>query len=170
MTPIGKFFKWALTFGKYIVIITQLVVITAFVYRFKLDRDLETLNDSIKQHQAAITAFADLETNVRILQNQLATIKTITDSQVQIDPTLTSLSQITPFQIELDNLSLSGNTLNITGRSVTEVGLATLISGLQSQPELSDITVSSVSTGGARDPTLSFTLTAQVTLTEEQEQ
>lgn len=166
-SPVGKFFKWALTFGKYIVIITQVVVITAFLYRFKLDRDLEVLNDSIKQNQTIIDSFQDLEHNVRILQSQLDALKAITDNQVLTNSTLTTLSQVMPIQIELETLSFSQDTLNLTGRSLTEIGLSTLISGLQQQPNLSDITVNSVSTGGAKDPTLSFTLTATIKPAEE---
>jgi Tfp pilus assembly protein PilN len=161
-SPVGKFFKWALTIGKYIVIITQLVVITAFVYRFKLDRDLEALNDSIMEQQTIINSFKDLEHNVRVLQNQLNTLKVVTQNQTAMEATLTSLGQVTPLQIELETLSLTPKSVNITGRSLTEAGLATLISGLQQQPTLSDITVNSVSTGGAKDPTLSFTLTAAI--------
>jgi len=161
-SPVGKFFKWALTFGKYIVIITQIVVIGAFIYRFKLDQDLETLNESVNQRQAEVNSFQDLEHKVRVLQNQLETIKIITTGQVRTGPTLSSISQVTPLQIQLDTLSLSGDRFNITGQSLTEVGLATLIFGLQQQSNLSEITVNMVSTGGAKDPTLSFTLSAKV--------
>lgn len=161
-SPVGKFFKWALTIGKYIVIVTQLVVITAFVYRFKLDRDLEALNDSIMEQQTVIDSFKDLEHNVRVLQNQLNTLKVITQDQTAMEATLTSLGQATPLQIELETLSLTQETLNITGRSLTEAGLSTLISSLQRQPLFTDITVNSVSTGSPKDPTLSFTLSATI--------
>lgn len=167
VTPVGKFFKWALTFGKYIVIITQLVVITAFLYRFKLDRDLEALNDQVKQNQAVIDSFKDLEHQARILQNQLGTIKVITKDRTPTGTTLSTISQVMPLQIELQSLSLTQKNINFTGKSLTEAGLATLISGLQQQPDLTNITVNSISTGGAKDPTLSFTLTANVQPTTE---
>ena len=35
----GRFIKWALSTGRYIIILTELVVIIAFMSRFKLDRD-----------------------------------------------------------------------------------------------------------------------------------
>lgn len=67
-----------------------------------------------------------------------------------------------PKETSVELLSLSNDSLNLTGKTLTEVGLATLITGLQAQPQLNDITVSSITTGGAKDPTLSFTLTAKV--------
>ena len=42
-TSFGKFIKWTLNVGRYIVIATELIVILAFVSRFKLDRDLTDL-------------------------------------------------------------------------------------------------------------------------------
>lgn len=161
-STLGRIFKWALTVGKYIVIVTQLVVITAFIYRFKLDRDLEALNESIEQQQVEVVSYQDLERRVRILQDQLRTIKTITEKQLNAGSIFESLAQIMPKETSVELLSLSNDSLNLTGKTLTEVGLATLITGLQVQPQLSDITVSSITTGGAKDPTLSFTLTAKV--------
>jgi hypothetical protein len=52
--PIGKFLTWALSIGRYIIIFTELIVILAFLSRFKLDRDLSDLNQSIREKQAVI--------------------------------------------------------------------------------------------------------------------
>ena len=43
----GRFLKWAVTTGRHIIIITELVVILAFLSRFKLDEDLRNLNEQI---------------------------------------------------------------------------------------------------------------------------
>ena len=53
-TSFGKFLKWLLNVGRWIVIVTELIVIIAFVSRFKLDRDLTNLNEKVKQKQAII--------------------------------------------------------------------------------------------------------------------
>jgi hypothetical protein len=47
--PLGKFLVWALSIGRYIVIFTELIVILAFLSRFKLDRDLADLNQSVRE-------------------------------------------------------------------------------------------------------------------------
>ena len=160
-TPLGKFLKWALTFGKYIVILTQLMVIAAFLFRFKLDRDLDNLNESIGQNQEVVTSYQDLEHKVRVLQNQLTSLKIITDDQFLIKTALQAISQSTPSQIEFESLTLAQDSVSIKGRSLNEVALATLIASLQNRSEFTDINVNSITTGGAKDPVLSFTIQAQ---------
>jgi len=58
-TSFGKFLKWLLTVGRYIVIFTELVVILAFLSRFKLDRDLTDLYKQIENKQAIIQNSTD---------------------------------------------------------------------------------------------------------------
>jgi len=169
-TPWGKFFKWAVTFGKYIVIITQLVVIVAFLYRFQLDQNLDTLNESIGQQQQIITSYQDLEHRVRILQDQLSVLKTITDQQTLAGKSLEILTQTTPLEVELTALTLTKDNINLACKSLSEVGLATLVFGLQTQSGLKDITVNSVTTGGAKDPSLTFTLNAKIAKAEKEAQ
>ena len=155
-TPIGRFLKWALTIGKYIIILTQLIVIATFLFRFKLDKNLEVLNENINQNQKFIIASQDLEYKTRIVQDQLETLKMINKDQVLISQTIEILSQITPLEVKLETVNLSQKSINIEGSALSEIGLATLINGLQNQPYFSNINVNSVSTGGPKNPALTF--------------
>ena len=64
---LGKLLKWALTAGRYIVIVTELAVIMAFLSRFKFDRELTDLHEEIKQKQAVIQSAQSFETEFRFL-------------------------------------------------------------------------------------------------------
>ncbi|OGD62183.1 hypothetical protein A2160_01380 [Candidatus Beckwithbacteria bacterium RBG_13_42_9] len=161
-TSLGKFFKWALTFGKYIVIVTQLIVIVAFLFRFKLDQDLDGLNERISQQQQVVSSYQDLEQEVRVLQDRLSALKDITNEQTLLSLSLGSLNQVMPLEVGLTSLTLNKSNFTLEGRSLSEVGLATLVYGLQNQPIFDNIVVRSVSTGGAKDPTLSFALNANI--------
>jgi len=44
----GKFLKWAVTAGRYVTILTELVVILAFLFRFKLDTEVADLGTRIE--------------------------------------------------------------------------------------------------------------------------
>lgn len=155
-TPIGRFLKWALTIGKYIVILTQLIVIAAFLFRFKLDKNLEVLNENINQNQEFIIASQDLEYKARITQDQLETLKMINKDQILISQAIETLSQIIPLEVKLETVNFSQKSINIEGSALSEIGLATLINGLQNQPHFSNINVNSVSTGGPKNPALTF--------------
>jgi len=168
-TPIGRFLKWALTVGKYIVILTQLIVIAAFLFRFKLDNNLEVLNENINQNQELIIASQDLEYKARIVQDQLETLKMINEDQVLISQTIEALSQITPLEVKLETVNLSQKSINIEGSALSEIGLATLINGLQNQPNFNKINVNSVSTGGPKNPALTFKISFKPTISPEEE-
>ena len=71
----GRFLKWGLSVGRYIVIATELVVILAFLSRFKLDRDLSDLNETIAEKQAVLAAYSTLEADYRELAGRLDLIK-----------------------------------------------------------------------------------------------
>ena len=60
-TSLGKFIKWVLTVGRYIVIFTELIVISAFISRFKLDRDLSKIYEDIEKKQSLVVASSDFE-------------------------------------------------------------------------------------------------------------
>mgnify|MGYP001577796589 FL=1 len=53
-STLGVILSWALVFGKWAVILTQLVVMGAFLYRFSLDRNLTDLRKSIASNASVI--------------------------------------------------------------------------------------------------------------------
>ena len=52
----GKFLKWGVSSGRYLVILTELVVIVAFLSRFKLDWDYAAVRDRINGKRAVLAA------------------------------------------------------------------------------------------------------------------
>ena len=92
----NQLLSWALTYGRYIIIITQIIVLTVFFTRFKLDRDHTDLKESVSQKQALIESVASLETEIRRIQKNLADIKQVTANQNIPLNILRFLSEITP--------------------------------------------------------------------------
>ena len=56
----SQILSWALTYGRYIIIITQIVVLSVFFLRFKLDRDHTDLKEAVTQKQALLESISDL--------------------------------------------------------------------------------------------------------------
>src|SRR5437764_715683 len=70
-----KFIQWILTYGRYIIIGTEIVVLLAFLSRFKLDREYIDLHDQIKEKQNVLTTLKPIESNVNQLQARLAAMQ-----------------------------------------------------------------------------------------------
>lgn len=65
---LDRFVAWALSVGRSIVILTEIVALAAFIYRFSIDRKLSDLNDDIKQKQLIVGQLTSLEDEYRNLQ------------------------------------------------------------------------------------------------------
>ena len=63
---------WAVTIGRVLVIVVELAALTAFLYRFVLDNQLQDLQTKIKQKQAIVAYQKDSEDTYRNLQERLA--------------------------------------------------------------------------------------------------
>jgi len=138
---VGKSLKWALTAGKSIVILTEFVVILAFLSRFKLDRDLNDLNEEISQKQLVVDSFSQVETQMREVQARLAIVKKVDLSSLDIQEYMSFLTTTTPKGISLSNLDLSVDRLNMKGQSGSEAGFARLIAELNRSGRFSSIDV-----------------------------
>ena len=67
----SQFLNWALTYGRYIIIIIQIVVLSVFFTRFKIDRDRTDLKEAVAQKRALIESIGEMETEIKRVQKGL---------------------------------------------------------------------------------------------------
>jgi Tfp pilus assembly protein PilN len=145
--PLGKFLLWLLSVGRWIVIFTELVVILAFISRFKLDRDLTNLYEQIKQKQAIINSYSDFEKEFRSFQEKISKIKELEKDQVKITSIISNISSFTPGDIIFSTLNYEKETkeIKINGLALSEEGLGGFIAGFSNSQEFTDVNLSSIS-------------------------
>lgn len=68
---LDRFITWSLTVGRAVVILTELIALIAFLYRFSLDRQLIDLHSKIKQEQGVVSYLKNYEETFRDIQNRL---------------------------------------------------------------------------------------------------
>lgn len=102
---VGKFLVWSLSIGRYIVILTELVVILSFLSRFKLDRDLTDVNEAIASQKAVITSYGQLEDDFLATQSRINFIKSKTQDN-QISTSLDFIEKNLPVDVKLTQLNL----------------------------------------------------------------
>ena len=130
-TPQGRIVQWAMTYGRYIMILTEVVVLGAFVSRFTLDRKLTDLKEEITQKQAIIEANAELETQIRIAQTRIDQVKKLIDAQAQPKNTLSLVESFLPLDVYLESLDIKQNGLNAKATAKTTGGFAQLLANLK---------------------------------------
>lgn len=159
---LGKLLKWALTIGRHIVIITELIVILAFLSRFKLDRDLTDLGEKIHQKQAIIESSASFEKDFRLLQKRLAKIEELKNNQLEADLILTELAALTPVDIYLSDFDINQDKMSLTATALSEAGLETFLKNLKNSSRFEKLSLSQVSLGTGQEIGIKFQIQSEV--------
>lgn len=101
----GRFLKWSLSSGRYIIILTELVVIIAFMSRFKLDKDLLDLGDRIDGKKAILDATYSTEVNFRSVQSRLSLSHNLLTNNIQITPMWDQVTGSVPEGVVLESVT-----------------------------------------------------------------
>jgi Tfp pilus assembly protein PilN len=159
-TPWGRIVLWATTYGRYIMITTEIIVLLAFISRFSLDRKLTDLNEEIGQKQTIIEANSTFEKEVKSLQvNINSTQKVMNTQDLPVNLAILFESLLPPdVYLTSADLSLGGVSVDVIAGSIG--GFSQFIANLESSKFLKNVTLGDVT----RNPTsgIQFHLSAAV--------
>lgn len=143
-TPWGRLITWATTYGRYIMITTEIVVLLAFISRFSLDRKLTDLNEEISQKQDIITANLEFENDIRSLQDRIKGIKTRIGEQSATAEIITDIQRSLPPDVFFETLEVSSE--KISGKTVagTTGGFSQFLANITSNTKFSSIEVGEI--------------------------
>lgn len=161
-TPTGRFLKWSLSIGRYIVVFTELIVLLAFLSRFWLDRTLSDLRESINQKQAIVLSAQELEFQARSIQNRLAEAGKILKENSQAEEILNFLNKSTPVDIVFDSMSISQNQLTISATGLSELSLAVFTYNMRVSKLFKSISLDGVEKNKKQQGEISFVINAKL--------
>jgi len=153
---VGKLLHWALNIGRYVVVFTELIVISAFLFRFGLDRKLTDLNEEMKQKQSMVQSYVDLEEKFKRLQLQLKIVKETKDNTIDVGLILTNISKITPLDTIYSTIDISEKKISLEGQTFSEVGLATLLAKAQTSEIFTGVVLENVSSATDKSQAIDF--------------
>jgi len=156
-TP-GRILAWLLSTFRVTVIVTEMIVMLAFLSRFWLDARSADLGDLINQRQAVIASSADFENEFRGVQKKLKIFSGLTgegDSAIQY---LENISSLIPPEIILTSFSFLNEEIKLEGISPNEMGIAQLVANLETNDDFKEILISQISTDKETQAFLKFSL------------
>lgn len=167
-TPLGRFLRWSLTYGRYIIVCTEIVVLLAFIYRFSLDRQITDLNEEVDQKVAIIKANLPFERQFRNLQHRTQEIGTLLVDNDLSYKLIKHLESITPRGIIYKDFGFDQNKVTISATAVTDASLALFLHQLKNSQLLTDIDITSLSkrSTGVSEITFQVGATIKQTLPE----
>lgn len=135
---------WALTIGRVLIIVTELVAFSAFIYRFSLDRTIVDLHSKIKQEKTVLDNLKTQEETYRNLQERIALIQKITvEGNAKVE-TLKDIIALTPQGITFNSFSLQPGQLDIDSNIESVSSLNTFIKSLKSYSKISSVSITNI--------------------------
>lgn len=159
-SSLGKFFKWAVSVGRWIVVFTEFIVICAFLSRFYFDTKLANLFDDLKQKQAIVDSALSFEDNFRELQDKTKMIKTVLAQEKHPAGYFTDINKFLPLNVFLNEIGFDENQINLTGYALSESGLNAFLQNLAAYPATEKITLSNVSNKKGASSGIDFNINA----------
>lgn len=159
-SSMGRILKWALSSFRVMVIITELVVMSAFLSRFWLDARNSDLNEEINVSKSQIIAYKDIESEFRLLQKKISMAKDIY-SRPKVSNIITNISKLIPNDVSLISISDTENQILVKASSFSEAAIAQFIINFEGSKNFSDTILSQVSSGIDNSELTSFTISTK---------
>ena len=144
------FFNWVTTAGRGTIVITEFIVILAFISRFWLDRKNSDLSEISRQKQSILESVVPFESEFVKLQQRLAYIKDFYNNQPQYDKQINSLITSTPQDLFFEKLSISNNeqsksiTIDTSLVAYKEESIVSFITNLMLNPDIDQVNVNKI--------------------------
>ena len=155
---VDRFISWALTIGRVVVIVTELIALTAFLYRFSLDRQLIDLHSKIKQEQAVVDYLKDYERTFRDIQNRLSlsyNFGGIASDRIKL---LNDVVSFAPQGMTFNTLSLQEDRIRMSVMANSVSAMSDFINHLKSYSKIASVNIEKV-----QDRTSSASITIDLT-------
>lgn len=141
--PGGIFLQWALTWGKRIVVTTELIVILAFLSRFWLDTEVANLSEAIDQKKLVVQSESDFEKQFRSLSQRVAKAKALESLPTPLS-VYDKVQPLIPATVFVSQLSVDTQTVSLVA-SADEASLGKMAEAFKNSPEFSNVSVEGVS-------------------------
>lgn len=162
-TTSGRVLLWALSTFRIILIVTELVVIGAFISRFWLDAKNSDITQQMNETKNSIASLSSFESDFRDIQNRLQIFNDYTQNNTKINSNLETLISYKPDGISFKTASVSLDNLTITAVSASEIEIEQYYLNLKSSNKFKNIKIQDISVN-KENSSLNFTLSAEINI------
>lgn len=141
---IDRFIAWALSVGRIVVILTEVIALSAFLYRFTLDRELIDLHEKIKQEQSVVLFLKDNEDAFRNLQNRINLAGTFGDSSTSKVLLLSDILSFAPANITFNTISVQEDRIRVTFNTNSVSSLSEYVKKLKAYDKIGSVIVEKI--------------------------
>ncbi len=146
----AKIIKWLTTVGRWVIVLTEFIVVSAFISRFWLDRKNSDLSETIRQQQAILETTQSFENEFNSFQQRLKFIRSFYNNDVQYNQKITYLIKSTPNDLVYQNISIkkdeTNNHISATAllTAFNETSLISFINNLTLNPNIESVKINQI--------------------------
>lgn len=134
------FFTWAINAGKIIIVLTELIALSALGYRFWVDRQIIDLHDAIKKEQLLLKSQSEKEKDYRNVQTRLFAVNTLAaSSQSKLDLMNAILNAVSQANFSSSDIAINGSAITLSGVSQSVFAVNSFVTTLKSNPKIRSI-------------------------------
>ncbi|MCL5970320.1 MAG: PilN domain-containing protein [Patescibacteria group bacterium] len=141
LDTVDEFVNWALSIGRLIVILTEVIALSAFLYRFSLDRKIIDLHDKISQKQVLLKLLKSNEDKFRNLQTRMQENLTLEDVTAKTPKVLKEIADYVPENTSLVSFSMSKDSVRLETSSSSVPSAKTFLKTLKASPIIESVSL-----------------------------
>lgn len=161
----AKILKWLFSYGQFLLIAVEFLVVGVIIMRATLDEQLADLKDEIEGQVAIVESLKPDEILIKQTQFKLDLVKKTLDNSAQWSAVLTNLSSKTPIGVRFTTLNVdspqpSNISFRLIGKASNNNDLAIFINSLKKTKEFKNIALINIT---LEEGVINFTLTGNFT-------
>lgn len=133
--------RYLTTIGRYVIVFTELIVISAFISRFWLDRQNSDLSETLRQQKAILESTVPFETEFLALQEKLKFIDNQYKNQPNYVQNVKAVVSSLPPDVFFQKLSIGSTVAQVSLYSYQEDSLVEMIVALSLNPQINNVNI-----------------------------
>lgn len=143
-TTKGRVLSWILSTFRIIVIVTEVLVMLAFLSRFWLDTQNTDLNEKIKQKQAVLAASVNFENQFKDTQVRLKVFSEYSIEEGFLSEQIRIVNSRLPSDVVLDSFNVSKDGMVLDGFATNEQSIQQFIVNLYAEETITNVNLEEV--------------------------
>lgn len=155
--------NWALTIGRALIILVEVIALSALLYRFVLDNQIRDLHTKIKQEQAILESQKKNEETYKNLQDRLSVISSVSDKGSDSVKIFKDIVAFAPLGMTFSNISLTESAIRIETNVSSVLPLSYFINSLKTYKDVQAISIDKI-----ENKTANAVITVSISVTLKQ--
>jgi Tfp pilus assembly protein PilN len=158
----GRLLNWLLKTFRIVVMVTEMIVMGAFISRFWLDARNSDLIDEIDQKRMLLEAQSKFENDFRDIQNRLSIIQKLSSSEKLKSQYIERITQNLTNDIVVTSVSFTAKEILVKGTSPSEKSISQFIVNLRAENTFANTQLTQLRAEGGEAGLLEFGIITRI--------